>query len=183
MFKLKSSKYTPQARMKIILPQLEGGLAAYGQLFAQQLNAVTGNWRHQVGFAQRTEYRDAATPYTGIYIINRSTSLSQRYGGTYGDLWNWVEGGTRPHSIQPRADNPWGRLFFMGGDYAPKTSPGLFYGGPGQVIGGGLVASRGVQHPGTTARRFIPGFDNKLAPERRQAVDGAMRVAFRLLAL
>lgn len=183
MFKLKSSKYTPQQRMKIILPSLEDGLAGYGEVFAGYLNAVTANWKHQVRFEQKIEYRDATTMYTRIYIINRSQSLSQKYGGTYGDLWQWVEGGTAPHVIMPRNG---GRLWFQWGgpgSYAPKTSPGQFYGGPGQVINGVTVASLGVQHPGTTARRFIPGFDNKLAPDRQEAIDGAMRTAFRLLAL
>lgn len=184
--KLTKIKYTPQQRMKIILGQAEVGLGNYGEMFAGRLNAVTQNWRHQVRFDQRVEYRDATTPYTGIAIINRSQSLSQRYGGTYGDLWRWIEGGTEPHVILPRADNPWGRLFFEWGgpgSYAPKTSPGTFYGGPGQVIGGSLTVRKGVQHPGTTARRFIPAFDEQLAPERRKAIDGAFLVAFRLLAL
>lgn len=68
--------------------------------------------------------------------------------GTDDEIYNYVDQGTRPHTIRPRRAK---RLRFQAGSTS-KTTPGSLRAGPG---GGGVTTyRRAVRHPGTKARGF-----------------------------
>lgn len=69
--------------------------------------------------------------------------------GTDDPIFQYVDEGTAPHPILPKA----GRVLRFRGGYSAKTSPGQLGSGGGGASGG-VVFTRRVNHPGTKARDF-----------------------------
>lgn len=90
-------------------------------------------------------------------------------------IFAYVDRGTRPHRIVPRR----AKVLRFGVPSRAKTVPGIIGSGAGGV-GDTTVFSRGVDHPGTKARRFSEAIQEKwsrLAPtviqdEMNKAVRG-----------
>jgi hypothetical protein len=97
-------------------------------------------------------------------------SPGERVISTADEIYGYVDQGTRPHVIRPRAGK---RLRFSPGGRA-KTSPGQIRSGSG-ARGSGVVWAKQVNHPGTKARNFskaIAAKWRKLLPQQMQrAID------------
>jgi len=107
------------------------------------LAKVTATWAHKPQFVEyKTEAESGNLHSSRIRI------------GTNDPIFRYVDAGTRPHTIAPRA--PGGRLAFRWGgpgSYAAKTFPG-FIASVGGGASGPIVFRRSVRHPGTKPRRF-----------------------------
>ena len=105
-----------------------------------EFEKTTATWDHGVAFQER---------------VNMNTGAAEVW--TDDEIYGYVNNGTRPHDIKPRNASV---LVFQGG-YRAKTTPGTI-----QARGGGssgpLVFSKGVHHPGTTARNFDDAIAKKI---------------------
>ena len=112
------------------------GAGETGQTRALSLfERVTRTWRHKPSFRVRADVRP-----TFVKVA----------GGTDDPVFQYVDLGTRPHTIEPRG--PGYPLRFASG-YRAKTIPGTLSGRRGGSFGREVRAMR-VRHPGTRARRF-----------------------------
>lgn len=93
--------------------------------------------------------------------------------GTDNVIYGYVVKGTRPHAIYPRRAQ---FLRFRGG-YRAKTRIGVIGSRAGGAFGA-TVYSRGVQHPGTQARKF----DMVIAERRRKNLQAKVNTYTRLAA-
>lgn len=126
----------PSAELK---RELEKALDATAKVIAADYAATVSTWSNK------------PSP-----VIERPSD-HERVIGIDEQRWLWVNEGTRPHRITPRS--PRGKLRFREG-YRAKTSRGSIrarQGGPT----GGVVYSKGVQHPGTQAREFDDAITRK----------------------
>ncbi len=102
--------------------------------------------------------------------------------GANKDIWKWVSGGTKgPYPIRPRGAK---RLMFTWGgpgSYKAKTAPGGKFGGPGVVVGGSPVFSKGVMHPGIKAREFEKTIAEDYKREFSRVMENALRRIIRRL--
>ena len=94
---------------------------------------TTRTWKHRVVFT--------------IQITVDGNAQATVY--TDDDIYNYVNGGTKPHMIKPRRKK---RLAF-GVPFRAKTRVGFLGSGNGKR-GNTMVFSKGVMHPGTDARNF-----------------------------
>jgi len=93
--------------------------------------------------------------------LTRNTLNVQMRFGTDDQVWNWLDQGTRPHAIYPKKVG--GTLAFPS-TYRAKTTPNRLRSSGGGSSGPTIFA-KGVQHPGTKARRW-----SKLIASRGQAI-------------
>jgi len=110
--------------------------------FIKEFEKIVANWEHKPDFQGR-KYITADAIQVNVYPV-----------GSNKQIYEFVTGGTRPHTIVPRSAK---RLVFMWGgpgSYKAKTGPGGKYGGPGIVTGGRLTARTIVHHPGSEPRNF-----------------------------
>jgi len=98
-------------------------------------------WKHKVDF--RAVKR--ITPLeVSVYVYPT---------GPNKEIWLWVSGGTRAHTIIPRVA---GVPMRFRKTYLPRTQPhggGQRFGGPGRSVGP-WVATKKVDHPGIAPREF-----------------------------
>lgn len=70
-------------------------------------------------------------------------------------IYGYVDKGTKPHDIYPKATNPTGRLWFRA-PYRAKTTPNLLSSKAGGLAKNAkLYTAEMVHHPGTEARNFV----------------------------
>lgn len=99
---------------------------------AQELyESCVATWKHKPAFEQ-TKTKD------GIIV------------GTEDQIFQYVDEGTRPHTIQVKN----GRVLRFRGGYSPKTTPGKIGSQGGGASGGFVYTSKPIQHPGTAPRDF-----------------------------
>ena len=108
--------------------------------FVQCFDRVVCNWDHKPEFQARG------------YVFPNSNRVTITPVGEHRQIYIWVTGGTRPHSI-PTAGPSF--LSFMLG-YKPKTAPGGKFGGPGTYSGPRVSGIMQVQHPGYEGSHFEP---------------------------
>jgi hypothetical protein len=99
--------------------------------------------------------------------------------GANAKLWRYVDEGTKPHDIYPRARG--GRLKFQTG-YSPRTAAtAKFNVGTGSSIGGWASKKTGepVHHPGTEAREFTKTIQDEMKPLFERLIENAFRRALR----
>jgi len=70
--------------------------------------------------------------------------------GTEDQIYEYVDEGTRPHTIQIKN----ARVLRFRGGYRAKTRPGVIGSGSGGASGDFVYTNKPIQHPGTKARRF-----------------------------
>lgn len=70
--------------------------------------------------------------------------------GTEDQIFEYVDEGTRPHTIQIKN----ARVLRFRPGYRAKTRPGVIGSGSGGASGGFVYTNKPIQHPGTKARRF-----------------------------
>lgn len=115
-------------------------LRSVGKEIQNDYKATTATWKHKPEFK------------TQISLAGGTPSVSV---STTDKIFGYVDAGTRPHIIAPRAK----RLRFMSG-FSAKTSPGVLGSGAGGASGD-MVFARVVHHPGTKARGFSKIILNK----------------------
>lgn len=81
--------------------------------------------------------------------------------GTDDQIYQYVDEGTRPHIIAPKAGKA---LRFMGGHRA-KSTPRVIGSGSGGASGPVIIRRGAVQHPGTKARDFTEVISKKAENE------------------
>jgi hypothetical protein len=117
-----------------VFKQVVKALEAAQQRAAKELLAdyqkTTQTWDNQPAWTVRVSRREIA-------VFTKS------------EVWNWVDKGTRPHTIRVRRAKA---LAFASG-YTAKTRPGSIIAQPGGPSGDTRFAIE-VEHPGTKPRRF-----------------------------
>lgn len=93
--------------------------------------------------------------------------------GTDDQIYQYVDEGTRPHIIAPKAGKA---LRFMGGHRA-KTAPRVIGSGSGGASGPVIIRRIAVQHPGTKARDFTEVISKKAENELPLAMAAAIGAA------
>ena len=142
--------------------ELEGTLEDVKQDMIKDFEGTVANWSTEVDFEGRKIIRPDE-----LRIIVYPT-------GPGAEIWGYVNAGTRPHPIYPRAG---GVLAFQGG-FRAKTRPGSLRSGAGGRSGP-TVFSKGVQHPGTEARNFTGQIADKYRPEFARLCHNGLRRALR----
>lgn len=134
-----------QAQARVIAHVLDE--AAAGAL--RDFQSTTATWQHKPGFAVEAPSPDG------------------RLVGTDDEIYGYVNGGTRAHTIRPRKK----RLRFPS-KFRAKTRPGALRSTRGSR-GGPVVFARAVRHPGTKARHF----DEAIAAKWQRRIPGLIRQA------
>ncbi len=117
-----------------------------------ELQATASTWTHKPSF-------EVVVTSEGVVV------------GTDHEIYEYVDQGTKPHTIRPRKAK---RLKFMAGGSA-KTSPGVIGSRSGQKGGQGPIYAMQVRHPGIAAR----GFTTKIAAKRQQELAELVNNAIR----
>jgi hypothetical protein len=117
---------------------LIGALDQATKVVEKDYNATTVTWRHRA----RASIEKPASNERVIGVDDR--------------IWQMLDEGTRAHAIRPRSAR---RLAFKTG-FVPKTQPSVIGSGPGGSSGN-TVFARGVQHPGTKARKWTDAISTK----------------------
>jgi len=150
--------------MKLIIPKK---LIADPQKMARALtNALNGVAKDiQVDFKVTTQ----TWKHRADFAISNPATYTRRVA-TDDTIYGYVSGGTRPHRIAPKG----GGMLRFNTPFKAKTVPNKIMSGPGSV-GGATVFSRGVNHPGTTARNFDVAikekWDKQFAQIMQRAID------------
>jgi hypothetical protein len=93
---------------------------------------------------------------------------------TNSQIYQYVEAGTKPHTIRPKKAKA---LKFLS-NYRAKTRPGFIGSGSGGASGDDVFAQE-VHHPGAKARNFAAIIAKRHAPRFKKNVDAAMARAAR----
>lgn len=96
--------------------------------------------------------------------------------GKNAKIWQYVNEGTKAHLIFPRVRGT--KLKFRTG-YEAKTAPVAKVNAGGGRSTGNWVATEGVSHPGTEARKFTETFDDELKQVFRRRIEAAIKRAVR----
>lgn len=152
MFKLeaKQSKNQP-IDLAAIRKRIEQGLDDTAVEVKDDLDATTASWDHSVAFVTKKQ-------------------PMQRTISTRDKIYGYVELGTKPHNIFPRK----ARFLRFGLNPAAKTKPGVIGSGPGSA-GSPTVFRKGVRHPGTEPRRFIPAIVKKRRTRLAENIQARLR--------
>lgn len=130
----------------------------------QYFERIVSRWENEPEFKARKK------------VTAREISLYVYPAGPSKPIWEYVSGGTRPHTIVPRRKK---LLAFQAGTYKPKTSRGGHYKGAGKVIGGKLAFAKKVKHPGSKAREFEKHIARWAKPKSRKIIENALRRGLR----
>lgn len=149
--------------MKLILPKK---LIADPQKLARALtNTLNGVQKNiKIDFDVTTQsWKDRAE------FLMTSPDTWTRRAATSNKIYGYVNDGTRPHRILPKK-----KMLRFNTPFSPKTLPNQIMSGPGSK-GASVVFSRGVNHPGTKARKFDVAikqkWDAQFGPIMQRAVD------------
>lgn len=129
------------------------------------LNAIVSEWNHKPDWTSESE------------VISDGLQLATYAGGKDGQIWQYVNEGTKgPYPI-PKSIMPGTILTFQTG-YQPRTKPGGVFGGPGKATGPWRRAKQ-VQHPGIKARDFTGEIQTRyrttFAKHMKRAMDRATK--------
>ncbi len=131
-FKLKPIK--PKGKM-FDLSRIERAIKTAMQKTAQEAvedyEQCVATWKHKPSF-EITATKDGAVV------------------GTDDEIFEYVDEGTRPHTIQVKN----GRVLRFRTGYQAKTRPGTIGSSSGGESGGVVYTPKPIQHPGTKARNF-----------------------------
>lgn len=178
-FRLVRKPRSPKLQMDEIQEAVRNRLKPVADLMVRQRAAIVANWVHQPVFKSEVKVTGNSIEIV-VFIENASDSLGP-YGGTIGDLWQWIdETGTSPHLIEAAPGNV--LVFSWGGpgSYVPKTSARpARYGGPGEVQNGQTVGLSFVHHPGFPPRRFSAAINSGIKAKLDAAVDAGYKAGFR----
>jgi hypothetical protein len=153
---IKRPKLRPNQQLTEIRKEVVKAIQPVAAAHTQHRNRVVSSWQSQHKPKFKTSIK--VTPKQiqfDVFITNATTSLG-KYGGTIGDLWGWINEGTRPHIITPRFATI---LRF--------------------VVNGVTVFAKRVNHPGTKAQKHNQRINKLLLPRLKIAIGLGMRKGFR----
>jgi hypothetical protein len=143
---------------KLLVPGMYAALEAEAKKAADDLELEfmlsTATWEHEVKFEKLVQ----VGPKSVEILVD-----------TDDEIYRYVNEGTRPHRIEPKGDYP---LAFPS-VFRPKSQPGRQASGKG-YSGGPTVYARGVNHPGTQARKFDKTIMKTFTPKFRRRMEKAM---------
>ncbi len=135
--------------MKLILPKkLVADPVKLTRALTNALNGVAKDI--QIDFKVTTQTWDHKVDFP-----IQQPSAYRRIVATDDEIYGYVNDGTRPHRILPK-----GKMLRFNTPFRPKTLPNKIMSGPGSK-GTAVVFSRGVNHPGTKARKFDVAIKDK----------------------
>jgi len=164
MVKLSFYVQVKQIHLEAIFPVLADTARGCANDLKAMEQAVVGNWKEKPTFTvqERTEgyhYEAEVVPTGNI------------------THWRWVSRGTAGKTFGPKTAPA---LVFpfqgTGNSYVPKTSPGLFYGGPGKKVGPLRKFSK-VNWPGIKPRMFEESLMAKYKPTFQARMNAALNQA------
>jgi len=128
--------------MKLIIPKkLIADPAKMARALTNALNGVALDIQVDFYVTTQTWQHKPSFPIS-------SPSDYRRIIATDDPIYGYVNDGTRPHVIRPK-----GKALRFNTPFRPKTLPNQIMSGPGSK-GSATVFSRGVNHPGSKARKF-----------------------------
>jgi hypothetical protein len=138
---------------------------------------------NDIGIQMRDSHQDIVSDWDhkpefkiGMSINPYLLSVQINVTGDNALIWQYVDKGTKPHSIYPK--QPGGRLVFQTG-YNPRTTPvAQAHVGDGRASGD-WVTAKAVQHPGSDAREFTETLRKFWKPEFYRQVKYAFARALR----
>ena len=149
-------------RLKVKEMRLEllNALRKSGTVIRKDFRGTTKNWKHKVKFEQQISLKQPGPTIT-VW--------------TDDEIYNYVDGGTRPHDI-------WAGYYTGKSDkktlafpsmFTPKTKPGSLKSGPGSS-GGDTVFTPYVRHPGTEPRNFSGQIAKQDLPKFKRLMEEGM---------
>lgn len=142
---------------KAMMAELEKEMKAIQKEVAKDFDATVKTWEHKPKFDEKFE----AKPRRLYFFV-----------GTGDDIYTYVSVGTKPHRIRPKR----AKVLRFSGGYQAKSQPGVID-ARGGGSSGGEVFSRGVQHPGTKARKFDEAIAEKWQRPFGDRMEKAMKRA------
>lgn len=151
-------------RMKPIIPkdinkkalfnELEKEMKATHKEVGKDFDSTVATFHNKPKFTQEFESNDRRIRF---------------FTGTDNEIYVMLSKGTRPHRIMPKK----GKALRFRGSYRAKTSPGVI-GSKAGGASGGEVFSKGVNHPGTKARKFPETIGKKWERPFNRRITGAI---------
>lgn len=138
---------------KALFDELENEMKAIQKEMAKDFDSTVQTWNNKPKFDKEFE---------------SSKSRIRIFTGTGDEIYGYVSEGTKPHRIMPK-----GRALRFRGTYRAKTSPGVI-GSKSGGASGAEVFSKGVNHPGTKARKFDEAIGKKWDRPFRNRIDKAI---------
>lgn len=146
----------PRLQFAEIRQEVVKQLQPVARQHVSQRAAVVSRWQdsHRPDFEANVSATDKQITLS-VRMKNAGKSLG-KYGGTIGDLWRWINEGTKAHDIVPRF----------------KTILRF-------AVGGDFVFARRVRHPSTTGQKHNERINERLRRQFEQAKDRGFRQGFR----
>lgn len=153
-------------------------LKAHAEEVKASFEGVVSDW----SAANRPEFEVKINIWANeLRVIVKPKRTRSRKGGKAqpANIFEYVDKGTKPHVIRPKASNKSKLLAFVWGgpgSYSAKTLPvAQAHMGSGEVVNGSLTFARGVNHPGTDARLFSETIQRETYPDFRKTIEAAFR--------
>ena len=139
--------------------EVEKGLRPFVDRRVKEYQKLVSSWKsqHRPQFVGQL-FKRGPTAISIRVIIRNASKVFNKYGTTIRQLWNMWNEGTRPHKIVPRFASV---LRFE--------------------IGGKVIFTKLVRHPGTKGSGAEERINKRLAPGEKKAIRRVGRVAFRRL--
>ena len=167
-----SKKRVGKFNEKAFRKKIDKEMQKFGEEIKREFEDITSDWASKNRLKMTVEMK--------IKTDSTTVTIKPQKQGDALRIFQYVDGGTKPHIIKPKASNKTGRLFFNSG-YKPKTLPiARAHVGPG-ISTGPLVAAQVVHHPGTKPRLFTATIMKKSRPIFRRRMENAFKRATRKL--
>jgi len=131
---------------------------------------IVESWKNKPGFGARK------------YLKPDRIEIAVFPTGEHKKIWEYVDRGTKPHTITPKKA-PYLKFQWGGkGSYVPKTRPfpyATVVKGGGYVRNAKTVRMLKVKHPGTEPRNFTKQIAENVQPDFKREVENAFRRAQR----
>lgn len=156
-FKVKKQPPSPAQQFAFFRKEVARGMQPVAERQVERYKTLPSNRHGRFKFAGETAVKGTHI-LTQVTLENEGESL-ERYGGTVGDLWGWLNLGTPAHPILPRFKQT---LSFL-------------------VGGVRVFARRVLRHPGTKPQRNTERINQSLEPFREKETDKGFKLAWKKL--
>jgi len=135
-------------RLPAVRQEMGRELLKIAEDMRKDFEKTTSTWRHRPAMViQRGNWLGLELPsHFNVHVGPDPADENSR-------IYQFVDLGTRPHTIRPKRARALAFIWGGPGSYQPKTRP-LFLTSTSGGPTGGLVFARQVHHPGTQPRRF-----------------------------
>lgn len=184
-FKLVRKPKSANIAKRIIRQEVISKLKPVAEAVTKSHEQVVSNWNNKPQF--KTDTTVTKDRIEIVTVVRRGKRLVDREGNqrpgpaTTGDLWKWIDKGTRPHPIEAK-NRP--LLRFQAGNYQAKTGARpARYGGSGTISNPQWVSTKKLKngHPGFGGRDFTGTIAKDLRKSFNNAIDSGYRSGLRKL--